>query len=305
MDIMNKPKELFIFGFRRLKAWIRYMMSQKHDPINVIPNEEGPAMKYLVGIGINDYRGKSNDLRGCVNDCNDWAKELSTHHNFSDPTILLDNQATIRNVKRAWTDTINKAKSGDVIVFTFSGHGTSVEDISGDENDKRDEAICLYDGLLVDDTIRKIFSNKKEGVKLIFISDSCHSGTVSRSFISTLSDTDYYSKPRYLPPEEDIEAAYVSATPLPKKSIFSPEENDMNHILISGCLPTEYSYDAYFSRRFNGAMSFNALNIIKSNPDLTYEQFYAELRNKLPTSRYPQTPQLEGHEDLKKQKIFS
>lgn len=68
----------------------------------------------------------------------------------------------------------------------------------------------------------------------------------------------------------------------------------MPEILVSGCSDSEYSYDARINGRYNGAMSAMALNVIRQNPKMTYNEFYASLRKLLPSSEYPQTPQLEG-----------
>ena len=40
-------------------------------------------------------------------------------------------------------------------------------------------------------------------------------------------------------------------------------------------------------------------------PDQTYRQFYERLRQKLPSSRYPQCPQLEGKDINKNLQLFS
>ena len=78
----------------------------------------------------------------------------------------------------------------------------------------------------------------------------------------------------------------------------------MPEILISGCSDSEYSYDAEFNGRPNGAMTAYAIQVIKQNPNVTYREFYAGLRNLLPSNDYPQTPQLEGSDDNKDRKLF-
>ena len=37
--------------------------------------------------------------------------------------------------------------------MTYSGHGGQIEDVSGEEEDKKDETWCLYDGELIDDEV--------------------------------------------------------------------------------------------------------------------------------------------------------
>jgi hypothetical protein len=109
--------------------------------------------------------------------------------------------------------------------------------------------------------------------------------------------------PRFMPPQDDGEAFGVSGTDLNGR-IFYPEEG-MNEILISGCLPTEYSYDAYLGGKSQGAMSYYAMNILRKQPTITYENFYKKLQRALPSGRYPQTPQLEGSDENKKRIMFA
>ncbi len=108
---------------------------------------------------------------------------------------------------------------------------------------------------------------------------------------------------RFMPPEDDWEVMGVRGTDINKK-IFHPE-GDMHEILISGCLPTEYSYDARIGGQYRGAMSYFAIDILKRYPNITYENFYKKLQTKLPSRRYPQTPQLEGSIENKQRVIFS
>jgi hypothetical protein len=260
------------------------------------------AHKRSLHIGINDYPGRQNDLKGCVNDARGWQKYLTQHKNFH-TVVLLDNKATYKNVKRELEKLVKWSHDGCHAVITFSGHGTNVRDVSGDEEDKRDEALCLYDRLLIDDELRAILKGFHEGTVLTFISDSCHSGTVTRAFLDTMSEDDA-PKPRYLPPVDEEEILDLSPSSVSKK-IMSPQEN-MNEVLITGCKSTEYSYDARFGGKPMGAMSYHALRILKENSTpLSYDDFYTQLRAKLPQRRYPQTPQLEGSEENRGRKMFS
>ena len=82
-----------------------------------------------------------------------------------------------------------------------------------------------------------------------------------------------------------------------------PEAN-MPEILLSGCTDSEYSYDAEIDGRYNGAMTAMALKVIRENPLVTYDEFYAGLRQDLPSKEYPQTPQLEGMAEHKNTRLF-
>ena len=144
--------------------------------------------KRALCIGINNYPGTDSDLSGCVNDALDWSATLQSR-GFT-VTTLLDEKATRSAMVNAISGLIRDARPGDTIIFTYSGHGTWVEDTNGDEPDGRDEALCPQDittaGPLLDDDIRVLFDQRGAGVRLLLISDSCHSGSVTRGDESDL-----------------------------------------------------------------------------------------------------------------------
>lgn len=266
-----------------------------------VPNVTQNSKFLALNSGINDYPGTGNDLNGCINDCADWNGPLARQYGFR-TTILRDSEATATNTKSWLTDAVAKAGDGWHIVWTYSGHGSNVPDKDGDEPDSRDECICLYDRFLIDDEIRDILKNLHPLAKFTFISDSCHSGTVTRAFMSTLDINAAYAKPRFLPPQDDPNEAVA---PQAMGRFMEPQESSMNEVLVSGCLPTEYSYDANINGRYNGAMTYYAVNILKQTPSITYRDFYTQLRKSLPNSKYPQTPQLEGKEENKNKLMFT
>lgn len=262
-------------------------------------------MKRALCIGINDYKGTGNDLNGCVNDARNWAKLFKNRYHFDEVTIILDEEATIDRVVSEMRKLAAISTDGDIVVNTYSGHGSNVPDqMPFDEADGRDETLYLYDGHLTDDVLRDIFNSYREDVRVTFISDSCHSGTNTRAFYAEI-EGDKNAKqpvPRYMPPKDDDLATRINELPLGVR-IAMPEE-DMNEILIAGCLPEEYSYDAYIDGKPTGAFSYYAIRVLKENPTITYKDFYSKLREKLPTGRYRQTPQLEGSEDNKNSIMF-
>ena len=93
--------------------------------------------KNALCIGINDYPGTQSDLKGCVNDANDWAAVLQGK-GFS-TKLLLDAQATKAAMVSAITGLVGSAQSGDTVAITFSGHGTYAPDKNNDESDGLDE----------------------------------------------------------------------------------------------------------------------------------------------------------------------
>lgn len=244
--------------------------------------------KLALCVGINDYPGLESDLRGCVNDATDWYHRLiSAGYQVR---TLLDGQATCGAIVSELTRMVALAKRpGDRVVFTYSGHGTWVPDVSGDEADQRDEALVCYDhdqgGLLLDDTLQTIFAGLRIGAGGLILSDSCHSGTMARSMIT--------------PPEpQDLRVRFVSPAALDRvgeeeaisRELAPASRPRRTASLISGCTDLEYSYDASFNGRSNGAFSRAALDAYY--PGIALRTWYRLIRERLPTEQYPQTPQL-------------
>ncbi len=264
--------------------------------------------KRALCIGINDYPGTQNDLRGCVNDANDWASTLAAR-GFT-VSKLLDSQATKAAMVAGFNTLITSAKGGDTIAITFSGHGTLAPDTSGDEADGYDEALCPFDihlgNVLLDDEIHELFAKRPAGVRLLLISDSCHSGTVTRN---APADPDAPDAPRirFLPLASWLPADQLPKGPsgrplatLPVNQVFSPWAGVVSasgDLLMAGCEegPDHYSYDATFNNRSNGAFTYYALKALKTLPAAaTYRDWHAAIRRSLPSTNYPQKPQLMG-----------
>ncbi|MFN9071183.1 MAG: caspase family protein, partial [Cyanobacteriota bacterium] len=239
---------------------------------------------------------------------NDWAATLASR-GFR-VSQLLNSQATKAALVAGFQPLSSGANSGDTIAITFSGHGTLAPDTSGDEIDGYDEALCPYDihqgNVLLDDEIHELFGKRPSGVRLILISDSCHSGTVTRN---APTDPDAADAPRirYLPlanwlPEDQLPkgAGGRPITTLPINQVFSPWAGVVKNagdLLMAGCEegPDHYSYDANFSNRPNGAFTYYALRSLKTLPaTATYRDWHAAIRRSLPSTNYPQKPQLVG-----------
>jgi len=118
--------------------------------------------KYGLVIGINDYPGTDSDLAGCVNDANDWKKILEGR-GFT-VARLLNKDATGKAMREAMEKVIRPAKSGDLVVIQYSGHGSFVPDRNGDEPDGVDESLCPYDimtkGVSTDDDLFELYDSK-------------------------------------------------------------------------------------------------------------------------------------------------
>jgi len=262
--------------------------------------------KRALCIGINNYPGTGSDLSGCVNDANDWKAELQKRG--YDVVTVLDAAATRDNIVAQLKTLLQGASDGDSLVVTYSGHGSWLPDADGDESDGRDEMLCPYDinrqHYLTDDVLASIFAQKPQGARLFFVSDSCHSGTVTRFAPDPLGGDDAaYRRARLLPPEQFVTDENVLRNIRRLSEARSSSRQKYPALLLAGCKDVEVSYDASFNGRPNGALTRVALDALKSNPS-SYLKWYELIRKKLPSPSYPQTPQLYGKKADKNGSLF-
>lgn len=268
-------------------------------------------MKRAVCIGINDYPGTESDLSGCVNDANDWALALEKK-GFKIVVTLTDAHAKGKTIIENLESLVDLSKKGDSMVVTYSGHGSYVPDEDGDEPDGIDECLCPYDimdnGPIVDDRLYKIFSNIKDGVKAVFFSDSCHSGTVSK-FMSMAtfqgSESTYYRNVKFMPPQTFLPSRSLTWFSDINRSYVPPARKDFM-LLMAGCQDHEYSYDAMLEGRPNGVFTFVALRTLKLiSSRSTYSQWFKEIRKVLPSVYFPQAPALFAPSNMKRWRVLS
>ncbi|RVT90690.1 hypothetical protein EOD42_23085 [Rhodovarius crocodyli] len=149
-------------------------------------SQQARAVHALV-VGINNYR--ISPLRGCVNDAQLLAAAVRPF--VASTTVLLDEQATRANFLAAWRQVTARCGAGDMVFFSFSGHGFRIpETVPGSEDDGMDDVIAFQPlhpqqaptELLVDNEIEVMFAEQgRRRVSVMFVADCCHSGTLTRS----------------------------------------------------------------------------------------------------------------------------
>ncbi|MDE2095057.1 MAG: caspase family protein [Burkholderiales bacterium] len=132
----------------------------------------------LNAVSAAAYAGWDGPLAACEFDANDMAAIAKAKGMKA--TVLLTKKATRAHLLAGMRAAAKALKSGDLFFLTYSGHGGQVPDVNGDEADQQDETWCLYDGQLIDDELYFELSRFAAGVRILVLSDSCHSGTVTR-----------------------------------------------------------------------------------------------------------------------------
>lgn len=140
---------------------------------------------YALTIGVNavdtSHYGKSfPQLKGCEADAADMAL-IADHYGFDNVTTLTGRTATAQNVADSLRAIAHAAVAGDTVLVSFAGHGSQVPDRNYDEPDEQDETWVLYDRQLLDDELYALLALFSANIHLIVVSDSCHSGSITRS----------------------------------------------------------------------------------------------------------------------------
>ena len=279
-------------------------------------------------VGINDYPGTQNDLQGCVNDITNIYDILVKYFSFlpADIVMLSNSRARKSAIVDGLKSMLGSGKEGDTLVFHYSGHGSQVPDMEGDEPDGKDEVICPYDfdwsdGFIKDDDIASLITGMRKGVRLEVILDSCHSGTGTREIIldrSSLavarpSGMDAVSlwnspqciRPRFLapPPDVALRADEIFGRELPLRRI--ARGDPMNHVLWAACRSDQYSADAEIGGRPAGAFTYYFCRHVRDTQGkVTREQLLKLVRASLKHEGFSQVPQLEGPAGSAKTGVF-
>lgn len=116
--------------------------------------------------------------------------------------VLMDDGAheepTFANIMAAFDWIVGASRAGDTVWIHYSGHGGSVRDNNGDEEDGMDETLIPVDfqsaGQIRDDDILKhLVKPMREGVLMTCLMDCCHSGTVLDLPYRFIADGDHVS----------------------------------------------------------------------------------------------------------------
>lgn len=283
------------------------------------------AKKALL-VGINDYSpvgAGGPDLKGCVNDVKDIAHTLNALGIVPAAPrtmrILTDRRATRSAILDGLKWLTTGAKKGDTLIFHYSGHGSQVADMSGEEIDRKDETICPHDyasaGMIKDDDFRAIFRGLAAGVNLDVILDSCHSGSGTRErAAASAAPKEEQITYRYIEPPLDYGFFLDSDPTIPLKGILKPNEGErevvlvagLNHVLWAGCRDYQTSAEASIGGVLRGIFSYTFCKVLRrAGTGITRKKLDALVSADIKRMGYSQVPQLEGTRGSITEKVFT
>jgi hypothetical protein len=149
------------------------------------------AQTHALVVGVDQYPNDVS-LDGAVRDAEDVYAAM--HAAGFQVKKFTNAEARKDDIRKAWTDMVAEAAPGDTIIFTYAGHGAQMPElIAGDEADGLDEFLQLpgfdrnryaetSNEIIVDNEMNAWFAEAEgKGVHVLFVSDSCFSGGMSRS----------------------------------------------------------------------------------------------------------------------------
>ena len=222
--------------------------------------------RYAVVIGVENSR-RFGACPGARHDSLQMKKLLK---DISAMEYLLDANATKDHVVQMVKDMIEKVPEDGIFILTYSGHGGSQRFAdTKNEDDGKDEFLCLYDTYLKDDDIWDMVTKCKGRVFLFF--DCCHSETMFRAPLIPPEDL-------LKEPEDDL--CGVGA----RDAVITTSPVDM--LVWSGCPDNTYSYGDNAGGLFTNAL-LDALNSGKR----TYKEIWSHIKADKSLSQYTQKPQ--------------
>ena len=216
-------------------------------------------------IGVNEvdpdhYHGWDGKLDACENDC-DVMQSIAQCRKF-ETRQLKSAEATRGEVSGAIQKAATELVEGDIFLLSYSGHGGTIPDVDGDEEDLVDETWCLYDGQMLDDELAILWAGFKPGVRVLVVSDSCHSGTMLKGPGGShgshrLEPGGQFQTSRAMPREA------ARATARKNKAFYANLQYELPDPrpkiaatirLLSGCQEDELSWESNGSGRFTAAL---------------------------------------------------
>jgi hypothetical protein len=256
-------------------------------------------------IGINTYPGAP--LRGCVNDVSDMAEMLVGRYGFKNKQVrlLCDGRATTKEIwsRLGW---LTDVKSGDRCFLHFSGHGVQVvsRNRHNHEPDGLDEAICPVDfswhhsRMITDNQFYDLFRRMRPGVRFSWVSDCCHSGTMTREMPlpEGVERTSPVMESRAYPVPIDVMWRQRS---IGEQGLRNEGKalvrGQLDVGFVSGCRDNQTSSDTFVNGRPCGALTHYLMKHLKSMPKNTpLSKVVKSTAKDLKRAGYTQVPQVSG-----------
>ena len=250
------------------------------------------AENWAVMVGVDRYYKIRPNLSFCQSDAEYLRDALLKYAGFQPDHIktLFSEEATKDNIRSAVLDwLVGNVRSGDKVIFYFSGHGVQIRDGDGDEEDGYDESLVAYDSWLIDtkfildDELSRWLEQVPTTNKMVIL-DCCHSGTGIRSLELDTQVREYR-------PQEPIQ---VTGT----RSLESSQPNFAGTTLVSACDAHQVALES--KRLGHGVFTYHLSKSLDGNADtdsdgrISIREAATHVVGRIKADGWEQDPQLEG-----------
>ena len=185
-----------------------------------------------------------------------------SRYGFSDEHVhvVLDEAATRAGVLAGLNKIVKESRPNDVVYIHYSGHGSQVKDLDGDESDQLDETIVPQDGRtdgvpdITDDELEAILSQLKTSQAVVVL-DSCHSGTATRGL-------EVEVRARFVP--TDTRVGLYENTKVRTRALVPLNKHP--YVLFSGAASDEEALDGPVDGRYHGFFTHSLFKSLQASP---------------------------------------
>lgn len=252
---------------------------------------------YAIHFGLDEvdnqlyatqYKRKLEPLVWSAKDAQGLAE--ITHKQGFEVHLRTNETATYREFLKLLTTTISSLEAEDLLIISFSGHGSKAENtmFKDDEAfDGCDQLMCFYDDILLDDHFFYQICQAPEGSRIHFIIDSCHSGGMEK--LEEVGEAEPLSLPfEKFRPEVRIDNYTGQYSDLAIKA---------STIFWGAARPSALAGNGLFTRKI--------MEVWKADRGRSdYRRFYNTLRQRMPVQYKPASPSGANNESFLREKPF-
>lgn len=274
-------------------------------------NDVGLIKSFLVEYGFKeDLASPANEFSPCGDQKpTSGIRTLCSQQATKKAILDTFDSHLLKNAEAYWKGKTPDPSKGPAIFFYYSGHGGQVEDkitIDGeketdlriDEADGLDETLVAHDSDssgardIRDDSFEERMNQLKRFTSNItFMSDSCHSGTITRGGGMKGIERSF--------PKLNVPSSGTRGGGDGRDNMFA----DDGYVTISGSLPTQFSFERRLPNpetkqiQLNGLLTYHFVTQARLNPGASYREIISLVRNAITAAGETQTPQVEGDVD--------
>ena len=241
---------------------------------------------YSLNIGVvyvdeDHYAGSLRSFPCCQTDALAM-KQMALILGYDHVETLLNEAATVENVKAKLRTYSKTLKAGDFLLISYSGHGGQMSKLAKHvgprTKEKNIETWCLYDRQLLDKELPELWANFEEGVTIVLVMDSCHGGGAARKRIT---GKDFFQGATKVVDKNAMQTILNKGkgtavdnnklyTELREKYTLQEHEVNANFLQLAACKANQYA----LARPFMSKYTWEFLNLLGEKSFKNYPTFH-------------------------------